>query len=336
MRRGWRSRQVWRWCSSWWRARSWEMRSRTRSILQREIRPGGRRQVAEDGLIHFVTPVEGDLLVGNAVLAQPGGDRLDDFRGEELVRAPVHEGRPGRAQPCPGRFARQVEIGRELPAPQDQPVHPRLPHRRPAADGRRTLGETQRVHGHPRPIERSENVRVDRVEILHVILDLGQAVLARHPARADAALGGTLTEVEPGQAFGGDEQAVAVVEDSELFEEAGRQLAVAVTRKPHLARLAAAEREVSRHARDGEVMLLHRHVTRIVTISCGSATNRTVLPRPSSTRATDSRSSARTRWALFTPSPAPKRHAPATLRSVTLQQRSTRGEPCCAGLTAES
>jgi len=58
------------------------------------------------------------------------------------------------------------------------------------------------------------------------------------------------------------------------------------------------------------------HVTRIVTISCGSAANRTTFPRPSSISAVDSRSSARTRCALFTPSA--KRHAPAAGRPVAL------------------
>src|SRR5213076_1351338 len=78
--------------------------------------------------------------------------------------------------------------------------------------------------------------------------------------------------------------------------------------------------EVGRRNRAATFRVSHSpfrvQVTRIVTTSCGSATNRTVLPRPSSTRATDSRSSARTRWALFTVSP--NRHAPAAFRSVAL------------------
>src|SRR2546426_12416557 len=66
-------------------------------------------------------------------------------------------------------------------------------------------------------------------------------------------------------------------------------------------------------------------VTKIVTISCGPATNLTRCPRPSRTSARDSRSSARTRCALLTPSP--NRQAPATFRLGALQHRSTTGEP---------
>src|SRR3989454_7968692 len=61
---------------------------------------------------------------------------------------------------------------------------------------------------------------------------------------------------------------------------------------------------------------IRNQVTRMVTISYGPATNRTRCPRPSSTSARDSRSSARTRCALLTPSP--NRQAPATFRLVAL------------------
>src|SRR2546425_3338990 len=68
--------------------------------------------------------------------------------------------------------------------------------------------------------------------------------------------------------------------------------------EPQLARGGSglAQRVVARGLGDCEMVFLH-HVTRMVTISYGSATKRTVFPRPSSTSAVDSRSSARTRWA---------------------------------------
>src|SRR6267154_587209 len=110
--------------------------------------------------------------------------------------------------------------------------------------------------------------------------------------------------------------APAVVQHAQLFQEPGGQLSVAMAHEPHLARLRAAEGEVAGRPGDRHAMLLHTHVTRMVTTSYGSAVNRTTFPRPSSTSAVDSRSSARTRCALFTPSA--KRQAPAAGRPVAL------------------
>src|SRR6185503_4846922 len=100
------------------------------------------------------------------------------------------------------------------------------------------------------------------------------------------------------------------------LEEPRRKLPIAVTHKPHVGRVVRRpEREIAGRARRRDTVLLHQ-VTMIETISCGSATNRTMLPRCSSTSATASFSSARTRCAVFTP--WSKRHAPETLRPVAL------------------
>src|SRR6185437_11636535 len=105
---------------------------------------------------------------------------------------------------------------------------------------------------------------------------------------------------------------------AQLLQESPGELTISVACKPDFTgrRPGLPQRVEAGAPPNGESVFLHHHVTRMVTTSCGSATNRTVLPRPSSTRATDSRASARTRWALFTLSP--NRHAPAAFRPVAL------------------
>src|SRR5256712_3633899 len=261
--------------------------------------------------------IKRDLFVRDPVLTQALDDAGYHLRRDELVRAPVYQRQPRVAQPTHNRVDGEVEIGRKLTAPQRETIDPGLPHGRPAADRGGPLGKPQRVHRHPRAIEGSEHVRVHGIEGQHVVIDYGEAIFPRHPARADAPLRGTLAQIEPGQPLRRHEVAPPVVEHAQLLQESRCELAVSVARKPHLTRAGwVPQREVARGALDGQVMLFQAQVTKTVTISCGSATNRTVLPRPSSTRATDSRSSARTRWALFTLSP--NRHAPAVFRPVAL------------------
>src|SRR5882724_8278221 len=309
MRPGSRRPRGWR--SSWWwsLAHCWGTPCRMRWTL-------GRRELLEYGLVELVAPIERNLPVGNSVLAEPPRDPVDDLRRDELVRPAVHKRQTGRPESSRGGLEREVHVGRELAAPQREAIDPGLPHGRPTADGRGSLGIPQCVHGYRAAIEESEHIGVHGIEVLHVVVDLAQSILTGHPARADAPLRGTLAQIEAGQPLRRHEVAPPVVEHAQLLQETCGELAVPVTHEPDFARLPTTEREVPRHARDCEAMLLHHHVTRMVTISCGPASNRTVLPRPSSTRATDSRSSARTRWALFTLSP--NRHAPAAFRPVAL------------------
>src|SRR6266566_3512437 len=263
--------------------------------------------------------IKRDFIVRNSVLPQAARDGLDDFRCDVLVRASINEGHPRGAQPIDDGVEREIEIGRKLAAPQRETIDLRVPHGRPAADRGGALGIPQGVHCHTCPIEGPD-----------VVLDLGEPILSRHPACADASLRRTLAQIEPGQPLGGHEIAPPIVEHAQLLQESRRELAVSVARKPDLPhpRRTIAQSEVPRGTRHTDVVLLQLplppplhsafriYVTKMVTTSCGSATNRTVLPRPSSTRATDSRSSARTRWALFTLSP--NRHAPAVFRPVAL------------------
>src|SRR6266516_2450149 len=286
--------------------------------------------------------IERDLFVPDLVLAQALDDPGYHFRCDVLVRASIDEGHPRGAQSIGDRVEREIEIGRKLPAPQRETIDLRLPHRDPSAHCGGALGIPQGVHCHTCPIEGPEHLRVHCIEVPHVVLDLGEAILSRHPACTDTPLRRTLAQIEPGQPLRGHEVAPPIVEHAQLLQESRRELAVSVAREPHLPRAGwVPQREITRGALDRDVVLLHVRlppvrnaecgmrnghppfnsafriqVTKMVTTSCGSATNRTVLPRPSSTRATDSRSSARTRWALFTLSP--KRHAPAVFRPVAL------------------
>src|SRR2546422_9681630 len=173
---------------------------------------------------------------------------------------------------------------------------------------------------HGSALNAREHLGVERVQVAHVVVDLAQPVFARHPRGADLALAGRyrrVLQVEARQRLRRDEQPPAVRQRLEVPQEPARQLPVAVAHEPDLANRGArsAQRVVAGGARDAEAVFLH-YVTRMVTISCGAATNLTRCPRPSSTSANDSRSSARTRCALLTPSP--KRQAPATLRLVAL------------------
>jgi len=139
-------------------------------------------------------------------------------------------------------------------------------------------------------------------------LDLGEPILPRHPARADAPLRGTLAQVEPGQALRRHEVTPPVVEHAQILQNrpASWPYPWHANRPPHLPR-ARTQGEVACRAIHRKVMFLHTclpqrgrgsrkaeqsgnvprsafpfrvQVTRMVTTSCGSATNRTVLPRP--------------------------------------------------------
>src|SRR3989454_4650842 len=264
-----------------------------------------------------MSAIKRDLSARDPVLTQALNDPGYHLRCDELVRAAVHEGHPRGAQPTHDRVDGEVEIGRKLAAPQRETIDLALPQGRPAADRGGSLGIPQCMHRHARAIERLEHVRVHGIQVRDVVVDLGETILPRHPARADAALRGALAQVEPRQPLRRHQIAPPIVELAQLLQESRGELAISVTGEPHLPRAGwVPQREIACGALDGQVMLFQAQVTKTVTISCGSATNRTVLPRPSSTRATDSRSSARTRWALFTLSP--NRHAPPAFRPVAL------------------
>src|SRR5258708_2202509 len=143
-----------------------------------------------------------------------------------------------------------------------------------------------------------------------------QAVLARHPRRADA-LVHPRVEVEARQALGRHDQPARVRNRLEMPHEPPRQLAVPVAHDPDLAhgRSGLAQRVIAGGARHRQMMFLHQ-LTSMVTSSCGPALKRTTRPRFSNTTGTDSRSSARTRCAVLIASP--NRHAPPACRSVAL------------------
>jgi len=91
---------------------------------------------------------------------------------------------------------------------------------------------------------------VERIEILDVVLDVAEPILARHPARADVCvrvrLAGRL-DVEARERLGGYDQALGCGDRLEVANEAAGELPVAVTNEPELphARMRLARREVA-------------------------------------------------------------------------------------------
>src|SRR5437867_5694515 len=135
----------------------------------------------------------------------------------------------------------------------------RLSHRDPSAHCGGTLGIPECVHAHPRAIEGPEHLRVHRIEVSHVVVDLAEPILPRHPACTDTPLRRTLAQIEPGQPLRGHEIAPPIVEHAQLLEESRRELAVPVTHKPDLPnpRRALAQREITRGTRHTDPVLLH-------------------------------------------------------------------------------
>src|SRR5213080_4289514 len=203
--------------------------------------------------------IKRDLIVGNFVLAQPGRDRLNDFGGDVLVRASIDEGHPRGAQSIGDGVEREIEIGRKLAAPQRETIDLRLPQGRPAADSGSALGIPQGVHCHTCAIEGPEHLGVHGIEVPHVVLDLGEPILSRHPACADASLRRTLAQIEPGQPLRRDEITTPIVEHAQLLQESRRELAVSVTRDPALPHppRAVTQGEVACAASHSDVVLLH-------------------------------------------------------------------------------
>src|SRR5438876_2488523 len=203
--------------------------------------------------------IKRDFIVRNSVLPQAARDGLDAFRCDVLIRAAVHEFEVGCTQPTHGAVEGEVEIRRKLAAPQCETIDLRLSQGRPAADGGSTLGIPQGVHCHTCAIEGSEHLRVHGIEVPHVVLDLAEPILSRHPACADTPLRRTLAQIEPGQPLRRDEITMPIVEHAQLLQESRRELAVSVARKPdfpHLPR-ARTEGEVACRATHRKVMFLH-------------------------------------------------------------------------------
>src|SRR5213595_2848351 len=181
-------------------------------------------EASEHPLVQLVPPVERDLIEGDCVLAQPRRDGLDDFRCDVLVRASIDEGHPRGAQSIGDGVEREIEIGRKLATPQRETIDLRLPKGRPAADSGSALGIPQGVHRHTCAIEGPEHRRVHGIEVPHVVLDLGEPILSRHPACANASLRRTLAQIEPGQPLRRDEITMPIVEHAQLLQLAARFL----------------------------------------------------------------------------------------------------------------
>src|SRR5882724_8575504 len=252
MRHGSRRRRGSRWCWWSWPARCWGTPCRMRWTL-------GRRELLEYGLVELVASIERNLPVGNSVLAEPPRDPVDDLRRDELVRPAVHERHTGRPESSRGPLEREVQVRRKLAAPQCETIDQSVPHCRPPADRGGSLRISQGVQGHLRASEGPEHVRVYGIEVSHVVIDLGEPILARHPARADAPLRGTLAQVEPGQALRRHEVTPPVVEHAQLLQESTCELTISVARKPDLPNppRTVAQGEVACAASHSDVVLLH-------------------------------------------------------------------------------
>src|SRR5207249_1607136 len=113
--------------------------------------------------------------------------------------------------------------------------------------------------------EGPEDLRVHGIEVSHVVLDLGEPILSRHPACANASLRRTLAQIEPGQPLRRDEITMPIVEHAQLLQESRRELAVSMTRKPDLAYLprARTQGEVACRATHRKVMFLHDTLLRL-------------------------------------------------------------------------
>ena len=80
-------------------------------------------------------------------------------------------------------------------------------------------------------------MRVERVEILDVVLDVAEPILARHPARADVRVRVRLArrlDVEARERLGRDDQRCGCGDRLEMADEAAGELPVAVTHEPEL------------------------------------------------------------------------------------------------------
>src|SRR6266581_3606215 len=203
--------------------------------------------------------IKRDFIVRDSVLAQPRRDGLDHLRCDVLIRAAVHEFEVGCTQPTHGAVEGEVEIRRKLAAPQCETIDLRLSQGRPAADGGSTLGIPQGVQCHTCAIEGPEHLRVHGIEVPHVVLDLAEPILSRHPACADTPLRRTLAQIEPGQPLRRDEITMPIVEHAQLLQESRRDLAVSVTRKPGVPNppRTVAQGEVACAASHSDVVLLH-------------------------------------------------------------------------------
>src|SRR5437879_5281895 len=203
--------------------------------------------------------IKRDFIVRNSVLPQAARDGLDDFRCDVLIRAAVYEFEVCCTQPTHWAVEGEVEIRRKLAAPQREPIDLCLPHRDPSAHCGGTLGIPECVHPHPRAIEGPKHLRVHRIEVPHVVLDLGEPILPRHPTCANASLRRSLAQIEPRQPLRRDEITMPIVEHAQLLQESRRELAVSMTRKPDLAYLprARTQGEVACRATHRKVMFLH-------------------------------------------------------------------------------
>src|SRR5439155_6402899 len=97
--------------------------------LQDALDPATRSQTqrlpayaSEHGFVQFMPAIERDLFARDRVLTQAVHDARHHLRCDVLVRAAVHERQLRVAQPTDNRVVVEVEIGRELAAPQRETI----------------------------------------------------------------------------------------------------------------------------------------------------------------------------------------------------------------------
>src|SRR5207253_4896972 len=121
--------------------------------------------------------------------------------------------------------------------PAHELVDRRCAHAGPARNCSSTLRKTKRDDPHSFAVDRVEDARVKRVEVMHIVVDIGAAIFARHPGCADSAVRTMwairVVCVKAIECFGCNVEASTVVELAEVLNERTRELCVAMQHEPY-------------------------------------------------------------------------------------------------------
>lgn len=208
-----------------------------------------------------MSTLESDGRMPDVQFLQPCFLCRDELRLGELIVGAKDNGKRRPACQAGGCFP--IELRRQQSSVKHDAIRICISASHPARNGGRTLREAEDPQSHPGAIHNGENFVMQSIEIIHVVLNLELAILGGHPAGADRhgcgvrAHTGRL-EVESGQGFRSNEEAIAPLERQEARKEPSGQLTVTMAYDPYFTQvgLERAHDRIPRGSGDLQVTLL--------------------------------------------------------------------------------
>jgi hypothetical protein len=210
--------------------------------------------------IQSVSPIELNHAAWHPRSLEEPTLRPDLLSRQHLIARADHQPEIRRDQSL-ARSARRIDLRGKQSSPENQAIDRGGAVHKPARRRRRALRESERRQAHLAIGPGGHDFTIEVVEIAHVVVDLGETVLAGHPrgahARARARASALPIEVESVQRLGRDDQPARPRDRAELLHERARELGEAMADDPDIADRGrrVAKRAVPRGALHRQVVL---------------------------------------------------------------------------------